>query len=30
MPLSKILTEDNLNCVQVFDLYWDFDDFGRT
>jgi hypothetical protein len=28
MPLSKILTEENLNCVQALDLYPDFEKWG--
>jgi hypothetical protein len=28
MPLSKILTEENLNCVQALDLYPDFEEWG--
>jgi hypothetical protein len=28
MPLSKILTEENLNCVEALDLYPDFEEWG--
>ena len=28
MPLSQILTEDNLNCVQVLELYAEFEEWA--